>query len=273
MLQLGMFVIANSAEKAVSGLDAQALPTTIRKAILLYPVTDVGGKQMAGYILCILITLVMPVLLTAVMCMRMKTVKPAIFGTLCFLVSQVFTRLPILQNILPKSAGYAIFQMKHPLCYMLMLALSAGVFEECGRWLFMRVGKIESAVNGVMFGFCHGGVEALLFVGIPALRLLFTPQDEWPDAVNFSLAATERVFAIVVHVGLSLLVLSGVERRKKQLLLLAILLHTLLDFGVVYGGSAGIGSWTIEIMAAAYSAGILLLSSYVYVIGKGHDYK
>ena len=44
MLQPGMFVIANSAEKAVSGLDAQALPITIRKAILLYPVTDVGGQ-------------------------------------------------------------------------------------------------------------------------------------------------------------------------------------------------------------------------------------
>lgn len=229
---------------------------------------------MAGYILCILITVVMPVFLTAVMCMRIKTAKPAILGALCFLASQVFTRLPILQYVLPKSGGYTIFQMKHPLCYMLMLALSAGVFEECGRWLFMRAGKIEGAVKGAVFGFCHGGVEALLFVGIPALRLLFSSQGEWADAAaHFPLAATERFFAIVAHVGLSLLVLSGVERKKKRLLLLAILFHSLLDFSVVYGALAGIGGWLIEIIAAAYSIGILLLSSYVYVKGKGHDYK
>ena len=60
---------------------------------------------MAGYILGILITVVMPVFLTAVMCMRIKTAKPAILGALCFLASQVFTRLPILQYVLPKSGG------------------------------------------------------------------------------------------------------------------------------------------------------------------------
>lgn len=229
---------------------------------------------MAGYVFCILITLVMPVLLTVVICVRIKTATPALLGASCFLVSQVFTRLPLLQYVLPKNAGYVIFQIKYPLCYILMLALSAGVFEECGRWFFMRAGRIESAVKGVVFGFCHGGVEAILFVGIPALRLLFSPPGEWSDATaHFPLAATERAFAIVAHVGLSLLVLAGVERRKKQLLLLAVLLHSLLDFSVVYSALAGMDGWLVETIAAAYSTGILLLSLYVYVKGKGRDYK
>jgi uncharacterized membrane protein YhfC len=49
----------------------------------------------------------------------------------------------------------------------------------------------------------------------------------------FVVGGIERVLAFVVQIGLSLVVLYGIKSRRSGFLLLAIAIHTLLDFGAI----------------------------------------
>jgi uncharacterized membrane protein YhfC len=50
---------------------------------------------------------------------------------------------------------------------------------------------------------------------------------------QFLLGGIERIFALTVQIGLSLIVLYAIKNRKISVLLLAILLHAVLDFMAV----------------------------------------
>src|SRR5579863_6120709 len=92
------------------------------------------------------------------------------FGALVFLVSQLLTRLPlaiVLQNTvlapLLRSSTAVTW------AWLLILAVTAGLFEEVGRYvgyrLFMRrEPKIWS--KAVMFGLGHEGLESMVVLGV-----------------------------------------------------------------------------------------------------------
>jgi uncharacterized membrane protein YhfC len=143
----------------------------------------------------------------------------------------------------------------------LFLGLTAGIFEEVGRWLGMRymMKKQWDTKNGIAFGIGHGGIESLVLVSISMVSNLII---SWlintgmfdqavgvqmgPEASSllqktlvdtppylFFIGGLERVMVILIHIGLSLVVLESVRRSKPVYLLYAILLHALLDIPVV----------------------------------------
>ena len=68
--------------------------------------------------------------------------KPRIFwrvllvftlGVVCFLFTQVFTRVPLL-GWLQDQTGFVVWAMAYPILSGVLVALSAGVFEESGRF-------------------------------------------------------------------------------------------------------------------------------------------
>jgi uncharacterized membrane protein YhfC len=163
-------------------------------------------------------------------------------GALVFLVSQVILRLPWQ---IPLGRWVQV----HPewlIPFLLFSSLTAGLFEETGRWAGYRylLRKERSLRIGVMFGLGHGALEAILLAGLPLAGLLVAwvmasrgliPSERAIEAVRQQaaavdgwkvlLAAVERASAIAAHVGLSLIVLQMWMRGGKRWLVLAIALH------------------------------------------------
>ena len=67
-----------------------------------------------------------------------RRAKALLLGIITFLIFQVFTRIPLLQLVLPNQVWYILFTYEHPLLYLFLLSLSAGLFEEIGRYLIMK---------------------------------------------------------------------------------------------------------------------------------------
>ncbi|HLH62723.1 MAG TPA: YhfC family glutamic-type intramembrane protease [Ktedonobacteraceae bacterium] len=179
------------------------------------------------------------------------------FGLLIFLIFQVLTRVPavtILGRVLaPKLNSSTAFLYT----WLAILALSAGLFEEIGRYLGYRwfMGKEEKTWSkAVMYGLGHGGLESMLLVGglswltlvnvvvLSSINLNSLPAAthaqvvQQINAINAEpvwlplLSAWERLWAIPVQVALSVIVLQVFRRESILWLVLAILAHAVFDF-------------------------------------------
>lgn len=185
---------------------------------------------MAGFLLAVTLALVLPLAAGFLAARRLGTWRPVLLGAATFLVFQMLTRIPILQLVLPQFVDYTLFQFTQPLLYLLFLALTAGLFEEIGRRLVMGWWLKDAPVaHAVAFGIGHGGIEAILLVGINLLAIALT--GAVPIAGNdlmFLPAGAERVIAMVFHICLSVMVWRSLKRGRGWLVL-AIGLHTLFN--------------------------------------------
>ncbi|WP_175884480.1 YhfC family glutamic-type intramembrane protease [Burkholderia sp. BCC0044] len=137
---------------------------------------------------------------------------------------------------------------------LVFAALTAGLFEECGRWVAFRylLPKRHDAPTAVMLGLGHGGLEAMLLVGVGFVVLstgyllahagvvvperaqsLIGSQFVGMTLASPFLALFERVSAMAAHVGLSLIVLQTFVRGAKRWLAYAIALHFAFDLAAV----------------------------------------
>lgn len=200
----------------------------------------------------LLLSVIFPLVVAIVVHRRLRFAwKSVLVGTLVFLVFQILTRIPLL-GYLQQNLWYQAFSATYPLIAGFLLALSAGLFEEIGRYvgfkLFLR--KHLDWKGGIAYGIGHGGLESL-FVGTTFLNYLIysimintgKAPPQLPKSVisvlvdtappMFLVGGIERVLAFLIQIGLSLVVLYGVKSRKSGFVLLAIVIHTLIDFGGV----------------------------------------
>ncbi|MFQ6319617.1 YhfC family intramembrane metalloprotease [Bacillus halotolerans] len=173
--------------------------------------------------------------------------------------------------------------MKHPVWYAIYGCLMAGIFEECGRYIMMRffMKRRLSWADGLAFGAGHGGLEAILITGLSSItlivyafavnsgtfeqllmnhdvkqalmpiqaQLLNTPSYEW------LLGGIERISALSVQIGLSLLVLYAVKSRRPLFLLYSILLHGLFNVpAVLYQKGVIEHAAAVELIVAGIAA-------------------
>lgn len=183
------------------------------------------------------------------------------FGALVFLVTQMLIRIPLVQiaqSLLGEQLqGSDVFLY----AWLAVLALTAGIFEEGGRWLGYRflIKKDFTWEKGLMYGAGHGGLESMLLVGGLALLGLvnmivltttdFSTAPMTPDqlaqveaarqqiaALDWwmpLLGAYERFVTIFFQIAMSIVVLQVFVRRSLRWLWLAIALHALVDFVAV----------------------------------------
>jgi uncharacterized membrane protein YhfC len=175
-------------------------------------------------------------------------------GAVTFVASQV-VHLPLNWGLglLGGGRGVALW----PLPWMALVAgLSAGLCEEGARYLVLRFWRRDarSWAQGVGFGAGHGGIEAVIlgllvaanFLGMAALRgkdmaeMGYTGEllaqveagitAYWATPWYLPLVgALERLLTMVIHIGLSLLVVRAVARRRVGWLLAAVGFHALVD--------------------------------------------
>ena len=138
--------------------------------------------------------------------------------------------------------------------------LAAGIFEEVGRFISMKLfmKRFLNKENAFMYGVGHGGIEAMIIVGMTTVSNLISAYminiglmekslelfdsdikqqtiDQlsllWTTSpVDFYMAGVERVVAITLHLSLSYIVYRAVKDGKIQLLFLSIALHAFADF-------------------------------------------
>ncbi len=180
--------------------------------------------------------------------------KVLLVGALTFTASQLFTRLPLVAAIGAIVEPAIQDQPALAWAWLVVLAASAGLFEETGRLLAFRwllAGQPRSRSVAVVFGLGHGGLEAMVLVGLSQLLnglLVSTvlsqldPSALPPEAMEKLaaqirllesqtawtpyLALWERAAAMTVHVALTIIVVSGFRvGRPWRRWALAVFLH------------------------------------------------
>ena len=180
--------------------------------------------------------------------------------------------------------------------FVLYAVTMAGVFEECGRHIILKhiLRKDRSRENAVLYGIGHGGIEILAVI-LPtmitylAIALLFSAGDaqsalrtlniteetaaaalptvQAAAAFNFGAMAMnvmERLFALLLHIGLTVIVYYGVINAKKLFLPLAILLHMLTDtFPALYQRGL-MPLWAVELWMAVWTAVAVFIAVKLY---------
>ena len=172
----------------------------------------------------------------------------------------------------------------------------AGVFEECGRYVMLKcvMKKNRTRENAVLYGIGHGGIEILAVV-LPAMitslaiAVLFSqgdtetaiktlniteetaaaaiPSVQAAAAFDYGMMAMnviERLFALLFHIGLTVIVYFGVINAKKICLLLAVLMHMLMDtFPALY--QRGVAPlWAVEVWAAVWTVIAVFIAVKLY---------
>jgi uncharacterized membrane protein YhfC len=182
------------------------------------------------------------------------------YGVAVFAAVQLFTRVPavyvIQQLIAPQLKSSQTFLW----IWLFILALTAGLFEEVGRYFGYRIfmGKEEKTWSkGVMYGIGHGGLESIVLVGLlsavslvnilviqslditklpaaqqTALHDQFATLAAQPGWLPL-LGGYERLCAIAFHIAMSIVVLQAFRRGHIRWLWYAVGLHFLFDFGAV----------------------------------------
>ena len=219
-----------------------------------------------------------------------------IAGAIGFIVSARVLELAIHYLCIVMDNPISRFINGNTAAFVLYGITMAGVFEECGRHIIMKyiMKKNRSRENAVLYGIGHGGIE-ILAVLLPAMILylaiavLFSQGDvesalkalniteetaaaalpSVQAAASFDYAMTamnvmERLFAMLLHIGLTVIVYYGVVNGKKIFLPLAILLHMLADtFPGLYQRGV-VPLWTVEGWAAVWVLVILLIAGKLY---------
>lgn len=172
-------------------------------------------------------------------CRRDGTCLTFITGILGFYISQPLIRIPLLHLLMQKSTALALLPYTSILLYYLFAGFTAGLFEESARFIGLKLFRKghTSWMDGIAYGLGHGGCEAAWVFFTQVLPLA----NQGRAGFGVIIGSWERIFTIMVQIGLSFVVLHAVKTGRKRYLILAIALHTLVDFLIVIGNI-----WIVE---------------------------
>lgn len=218
----------------------------------------VSGAAMAGMVFSAVIAIGLPVFLLILTKKKLGAkVLFAWYGAAIFVLFALILE-QLLHSVMLKAAGDVL--NSNIWLYALYGGLAAALFEETGRFVTMKfwMKKELSRENAIMYGVGHGGVEAIMIVGVTCINNLVTSflinsgqleqslasiEDGagkelalqslsvlWTTpGYQFFLAGVERISAIALQICLSYLVYRAVKQGKKLFFGMAFLIHFLVD--------------------------------------------
>lgn len=236
-----------------------------------------------------------PLLLAIVWKTRKKEPFTSILiGAAAFLVFALILEKPI-QNLLafPTAMGlpdHAVskFLNANPVLLALVAGLFPGIFEETGRLIAFKtvLKRRRNRETSISYGIGHGGFEVILILGMTYLQYIVyavmintgvfgtvieqvaAQAPEQLGSINavvslltgfsfadFGIAFVERIFAVLFHIGASLLVFYACRDKKRFWLYpLAIAIHTGLDFIAALNvfHVINLSPWALEGIAAVF---------------------
>ena len=224
-----------------------------------------SASTIAGFAVSGICMILIPVILAIVWQKRTHApIPPMVAGAIVFPVFALALKIPVALPLhyLDNSVSREI--NASPVLSYLVAGILAGIFEETGRLVAFSIlkKKFTARETAISYGIGHGGFEAV-YTGITMLSFIvmailvnsgnvdevtknLTPEqiptamEQLTQYANQSfgtsmLGIVERIGAVTLHIGLSILVFRAVyDRRKFWLYPLAILLHALTDFSIVF---------------------------------------
>lgn len=218
-----------------------------------------------------LLGIALPIVVVLIWKIRKKEPMTTILiGAATFLLFAIVLEKPI-QNVIifPVQMGlpdHAVsrFINARPILWAFLVGLFPGVFEETGRLVAFKtvLRKRKNRETSISHGLGHGCFEAMFLIGVTYIEyialgimintgtfgsIIGQAAAQAPDAVgqlytiadqlasfsfgSMALVLAERVFAVLYHVGASIIVFYACRDKKRFWLYpLAIVLHTALDF-------------------------------------------
>ena len=235
----------------------------------------VSTASILGMVFTLIISVGIPFILMAII--RRKTrarISSFFIGCGIFLVFALILE-QILHVVVQMTVG-AMLQ-ENIFLYGLYGGLAAALFEETGRYIAMRFFMKErlDKGNALMYGAGHGGIEAILIVGITSVNNIATSiminsggiqatmamldselaettyqqlEALWQlPAYQFYMGGVERMCAIALQICLSVLVYKAVKTGERKYFAGAFLLHFAVDFLTVVTASA-LSVWAVEVV-------------------------
>lgn len=224
---------------------------------------------------------------------------PVAVGAITFLVFGIVLKSIFTIIIFNEESIQKLLQT--PLLYSFIFALLAGIFEETGRFVSFKMMQknYNSIDNALAYGAGHGGIEAIVLVGVSMLINMFIAitigilgteaivEDLGTSAgdiqnvldtyintpsITFLFPAIERISAFIFHVSASVLVYLAVSKNKVYYYLLSIIFHAILNIpaGLYQAGAFGGNLIVLEGLIFAIS---ILVTAVVYAIYKKEKVK
>ena len=259
----------------------------------------IGKSSVPALIITVVLMIAVPIALFIYWRRKHKeqtTISYLIAGILGFIVSARMLELGVHYFCILADNPVSRFINGSTAVYVLYGTIMAGVFEECGRYVVLKtiMKKNRTRENAVLYGIGHGGIE-ILAVLLPAMVLylvvaiLFSAGDtenalktlniteetavaalpSVQTAASFdygvmALNVIERLFAMFVHIGLTVIVYYGVVNSKELCLPMAIVLHMLADtFPALYQRNI-LPLWAVEIWGAFWAGVIVFIAGKLY---------
>jgi uncharacterized membrane protein YhfC len=235
------------------------------------------GLLVLGAILMIVVPLVIAIIWTRKKKERFTTV---LVGAATFLLFAVIIEKP-LQALLITPAqigladtGISQFINARPVLWAFIVGLFPGVFEETGRLVAYKtvLKKRKNRETSISHGIGHGGFEVIFVMGVmyatyiayammintgtfgTVVEQVMAQDPDQADSLvavasgiasfsftNLCVSIMERIFAVLFHIGASIIVFYACKDKSRFWLYpLAILLHTAMDFVV---GLTSVGVW------------------------------
>lgn len=250
-------------------------------------IQTVPALSLAGVICTIILSIGLPILLIVIGKKKLGAQISTFFIGAGTFVLFALVLEQILHMVVMGVLG--ISQDSNAWLYYIYAAVAAAVFEETGRIVAMKyfMKRRFNFSNAFMYGVGHGGIEAIVLGGLTGISNLANMLminsgsmekvlSALPDDVKnqtltqlsalwttnsgvFFAAGIERASAIALQIGLSLIIFNGLKSDKKQLVLLAYVIHFAVDFFAVACASR-LPIAVIEIIIMLMAAGTLALA-------------
>lgn len=263
--------------------------------------TTVGAKSFIAIILGMTLSFVIPIVVALIWKIKKKERTSTILvGAATFLLFALILEKPIQALVIYVDNPLSRYLNANPVLWALVVGLFPGIFEETGRLVAFRtlLKNRKNRETSISHGIGHGCFEVMYTLGVSYITYLTyavminagtfsTMIDQAaaqvPNQANTLIALAqqiqnfaiidivpgflERVFAVLFHIGASMLVFYACKNKEKLWLYpLAILLHTVMDFlaGLTTIGALNWSIWAVEGVFAAF--GILTFCLVYFIL-------
>lgn len=253
----------------------------------------VSAASLIGMVISLIISLGLPIIFLILAKCKLKANFSSFFtGCAVFIVFALFLE-SLLHNFVLNATGTLL--TGNVILYGLYGGLAAALFEETGRLIAMKFFMKESLnkQNSVMYGIGHGGIEAILLVGLTYVSNILTAvminsgalksSMELVDAElqqttfeqikvlwelpswQFYMAGVERLIALTLQIALSVLVYKAVADHNRKFWFIAFGIHFAVDFLTVVITGLGAPVWIVEVLLLI---AVVFVARYAYNLYK-----
>lgn len=259
----------------------------------------IGKNAVPALAITVVLMFVMPALFLIYWMRRNRkklNIKFLIWGAVGFIISARVLELGVHFVCLIMDNPVSRFINGNTIAYVLYGITMAGVFEECGRYIILKyvIKKDLTPENVVLYGIGHGGIEVftvllpsiILYLAIAvlfssgdinnALKTLNITEETASAALPAVQSASlfgygmmvmnviERLFAMLLHVGFTVVVYYGIVTSKKKYLFIAIILHMLIDAFPALFQRGIVPLWSVELWGALWTVIVVVIAVKLY---------